>query len=50
LPRLPGQPPLLLIGIDLENNRAMLWSSQQAEGWNSQDLAQVIRRAAQNKE
>ena len=38
-------PGLLLIGIDLETNRALLWSGQQAQGWTSQDLAQVIRQA-----
>lgn len=38
-------PGLLLIGIDLETNRALLWSGQQAQGWTSQDLAQVILQA-----
>jgi hypothetical protein len=36
---------LLLIGIDPETNRAQLWCRQQAEGWTSQDLAQVIHQA-----
>ncbi len=36
-------PGLLLIGIDLETNRAMLWTERQAEGMSGQDLAQVIR-------
>jgi hypothetical protein len=35
-------PDLLLIGIDLETNRAMLWTERQAEGMSSQDLARVI--------
>jgi hypothetical protein len=38
-------PNLLLIGIDLETNRAVLWFEQQAEGMSSQDLVQVIRQA-----
>lgn len=38
-------PGVLLIGIDLETNRALLWSGQQAEGWTSQDLTQVIHQA-----
>jgi hypothetical protein len=36
-------PGLLLIGIDLETNRAFLWTGQQMEGWTSQDLARAIR-------
>jgi hypothetical protein len=36
-------PGLLMIGIDLETNRVVLWTQQQAEGWTSQDLARVIR-------
>jgi DNA-binding NarL/FixJ family response regulator len=36
-------PGALLIGIDLETNRAMLWTESQAEGLSSQDLAQIIR-------
>jgi hypothetical protein len=36
-------PGLLLIGVDLETNRAVLWLEQQAEGWTSRDLARVIR-------
>lgn len=43
LPRLPDQPPLRLIGIDLETNRAVLWTEQQADGWTSKDLSRVIR-------
>ena len=38
-------PGLLLIGIDLETNRAVLWSERQAVGMSSQDLVDVIRRA-----
>lgn len=38
-------PNLLLIGIDLETNRAQLWSGQQMEGWSSQDLTQAIHKA-----
>jgi hypothetical protein len=33
---------VLLIGIDLETNRALLWAEQQAEGMCSQDLMDVI--------
>ncbi len=46
LPRLPGQPPLLMIGIDLETNRAVMWLEHQAEGWTSQDLVKVIRHTS----
>ena len=35
-------PGALLIGIDLETNRALLWTERQAEGISSQDLARVI--------
>lgn len=35
-------PGALLIGIDLETNRAMLWTERHAEGLSSQDLARVI--------
>jgi DNA-binding NarL/FixJ family response regulator len=38
-------PGLLLIGIDLETNRAVMWSAQQAEGMSSHDLVQVIHQA-----
>ena len=38
-------PGLLLIGIDPERDRAQLWSGQQANGWTSQDLSQVIHQA-----
>lgn len=38
-------PGLLLIGIDLETNRAVLWSERQEEGMSSQDLEDVIRRS-----
>ena len=38
-------PGLLLIGIDPETNRVQLWSGQRAEGWTSQDLAEVIHQA-----
>lgn len=38
-------PGLLLIGIDPESNRALLWSGQQAEGLSSQDLTQIIHQA-----
>ena len=38
-------PGLLLIGIDPETNRAQLWCRQRAEGWTSQDLAEVIHQA-----
>ena len=38
-------PGLLLIGIDLETNRALLWTERQAEGLSSGDLANVIRRS-----
>ena len=34
---------VLLIGIDLETNRALLWIEQQAEGMSSQDLVEVVR-------
>jgi len=34
---------VLLIGIDLETNRALIWTEQQAEGMCSQDLMDVIR-------
>jgi hypothetical protein len=37
----------LLIGIDLETNRALLWTGQQAEGLRSQDLVEVIRGSGQ---
>lgn len=33
---------VLLIGIDLETNRALVWNEQQAEGMCSQDLIDVI--------
>jgi hypothetical protein len=33
---------VLLIGIDLETNRALLWAERQAEGMSSRDLARVI--------
>lgn len=36
-------PGLLMIGINLETNRAVMWLEQQAEGWTSRDLARVIR-------
>lgn len=35
-------PGLLLIGIDLETNRAFLWTGKQMEGWTSLDLKEVI--------
>jgi hypothetical protein len=38
-------PGLLLIGIDPQTNRALVWSGQQALGWSSQDLAQIIVHA-----
>jgi hypothetical protein len=38
-------PRLLLIGIDLETNRAVLWTERQAAGMSSQDLVDVIRRS-----
>jgi hypothetical protein len=38
-------PDLLLIGIDLETNRAPLWRQRRAEGLSSQDLMQVIHQA-----
>jgi len=38
-------PGLLLIGIDLETNRAVLWNERQAVGMSSHDLADVIRRS-----
>ena len=41
-------PGLLLISIDPESNRALLWSGQQAEGWTIQDLEQVIHQASSN--
>ena len=44
IPRLPGQPPLLLIGIDPETNRAVVWSGWEAKELSSQDLAQVIHQ------
>lgn len=34
---------VLLIGIDLETNRALLWTGQEAEGLRSRDLVDVIR-------
>ena len=37
-------PGALLIGIDLEMNRALLWTERQAEGMSSQDLARVIHQ------
>lgn len=37
-------PGVLLIGIDLETNRAMLWSEQRVEGWTSQDLSKAIHK------
>ncbi|MCJ7556197.1 MAG: hypothetical protein MUP90_04695 [Gammaproteobacteria bacterium] len=37
-------PGLLLIGIDPETNRAVVWSGQKAEGMSSQDLVQVIHQ------
>jgi hypothetical protein len=36
---------VLLIGIDLETNRALLWIGQQAEGLGSQDLMEMIHRS-----
>ena len=39
------RPGLLLIGIDPETNQALLWYGQKAEGWTSQDLAEVIHQA-----
>lgn len=36
-------PGLLLIGIDPETNRALLWSGWEAEALTSRDLAQAIR-------
>lgn len=33
----------LLIGIDLETNRALLWTEQQVEGMSSQDLVEAVR-------
>lgn len=42
LPRLPGQPPLLLIGIDPETNRAMFWSCQEASEVTAHDLTRAI--------
>ena len=41
-------PGLLLISIDSETNRALLWSGQQAQGWTIQDLEQVIHQASFN--
>ncbi len=38
-------PGLLLIGIDPETNRVLLWSGEQAIGLSSQDLAQLIHRS-----
>jgi hypothetical protein len=38
-------PGLLFIGIDLETNRAVLWSERQAVGMSSQDLADMIRHS-----
>ena len=35
-------PGALLIGIDLETNRALLWTEREAEGLSSQYLAQII--------
>ena len=35
---------VLLIGIDLETNRALLWAEQQAEGMSSRDLVRVIHQ------
>jgi hypothetical protein len=37
-------PGLLLVGIDLETNRVLLWSGEQAIGLTSQDLAQIIHQ------
>jgi hypothetical protein len=42
--RLPGQPPLLLIGIDPETNRAMFWSCQEASEVTAHDLTRAIHR------
>ena len=33
---------VLLIGIDLETNWALVWTERQAEGMSSRDLARVI--------
>ncbi len=41
-------PGLLLISIDPESNRVLIWSGQQAEGWTIQDLEQVIHQASFN--
>jgi len=38
-------PGLLLIGIDPETNRVLLWSGEQVTGLTSQDLAQIIHQA-----
>jgi hypothetical protein len=37
-------PGALLIGIDLETNRALLWTEREADGMSSQDLARVIHQ------
>lgn len=42
LPRLPKQPPLLLIGIDPETNRARFWSCQDANEVTAHDLTRAI--------
>ncbi len=41
-------PGALLIGIDLETNRALLWTEHHAEGMSSQDLAQIIRHQGES--
>ncbi len=45
LSRLPGQPRLLLIGIDPETNRALVWSGWEAKALSSQELALMIHQS-----
>ncbi len=41
-------PGLLLIGIDPETNRVLLWSGEQVSGLTSQDLAHIIHQVIPN--
>lgn len=43
-------PDLLLIGIDPDSNRVMLWSGRQLRQASTQDLVQVIQQNEPNSE